>query len=218
MRVLIGVILDLMLPKNFPYSPMIYRYLKKYHEDPTSRVFAPLAEAYRKAGLIEEALVVARTGKKLHPDFLGGRVVLARVLFDQKLYIEVIEELESVIQNAPDNLVAQRLLAESHLMLGHVPNALQSFKMLLYFCPQDSELNQIVQELEDQAYQKGLLPLRTDVSPAHGAFSVVPAQGVIQNSPEVKQAHKINKVERLQQLLQKIERYRILIQFSDSER
>ena len=197
---------------------MIYRHLKKYHEDPTSRVFAPLAEAYRKAGLVEEALVVARAGTKMHPHFVGGRVVLARVLFDQKLYSDVIEELEFVVQNAPDNLVAQRLVAESHLMLGHVAEALHAFKMLLYFCPQDTELNQMVQELEDQAHKKGLVPLRADQHPSDEAYRVVSVQGVMSHSPEVKQAHRINRVEKLQQVLQKIERYRILIQFSHSER
>ena len=60
--------------KNF--SPMIYDYLKKYQEDPTSRVFAPLAEAYRKAGLIDEAIEIAREGLRVHPNFVGGRVAL----------------------------------------------------------------------------------------------------------------------------------------------
>ena len=207
-----------MLPKNSPHYPLIYRYLRKYHEDPTSRVFAPLAEAYRKAGLVEEAVTVARAGKKLHPDFLGGRVALARALFDQKAYLEVIDELKGVVENAPDNLVAQRLLAESHLMLGQVAQALGAFKMLLYFYPQDTDVNRMVQELEDQAYQKGLLPLRSDAPSREGEYRVGSAESILQDSPEVQRVHKINQVERLQWVLQKIERYRILIQFSNSER
>lgn len=207
-----------MLAKNSPHYPLIYRYLRKYHEDPTSRVFAPLAEAYRKAGLVEEAITVARAGKKLHPDFLGGRVALARALFDQKSYSEVVDELKGVVENAPDNLVAQRLLAESHLMLGQVPQALGAFKMLLYFCPQDPDVNQMVQELEDQAYQKGLLPLRSDSPSREEEFRVARAELILQDSPEVKRDHKINQVEQLQRMLQKIERYRFLIQFSNSER
>src|SRR5271156_5404845 len=101
-------------------NPLIYQYLKKYQEDPTSRVFAPLAEAYRKAGLIEEAIEIAREGLLVHPSFTGGRVALARALFDKKQYQLVIDELNLVVQDAPDNLIAQRLLAESHLMLGRV--------------------------------------------------------------------------------------------------
>ena len=207
-----------MLAKNSPHYPLIYRYLKKYHEDPTSRIFAPLSEAYRKAGLIEEAVAVAKVGRKLHPDFLGGRVALARALFDQKLYLEVIDELKGVVENAPDNISAQRLLAESHLMLGQIAQALGAFKMLLYFCPQDTEVSRMVQELEDQAYEKGLIPLRSDSPTQEEQFRVLGADSILQNSPEVKRDHKINQVERLQWVLQKIERYRILIQFSNSER
>src|SRR5262245_34688745 len=105
------------------YSPLIYSYLKKYQEDPTSRVFAPLAEAYRKAGLVDEAIEIAREGLGVHPGFVGGRVALARALFDKKSYDEVIAELVPIIQDVPDNLVAQRLLAESYLMTGRLAEA-----------------------------------------------------------------------------------------------
>src|SRR4051812_37043809 len=95
-------------------SPLLYDYLKKYQEDPTSRIFAPLAEAYRKAGLLDDAIEIAQEGLRMHPNFVGGRVALARALFDKKLFDEVIEELGPLIQDVPDNLVAQRLLAESY--------------------------------------------------------------------------------------------------------
>src|SRR5262252_6199824 len=141
------------------HSPLIYDYLKKYQEDPTSRVFAPLAEAYRKAGLLDEAIEIAREGLRIHPTFVGGRVALARCLFDKALYSEVVTELTPVVRDVPDNLVAQRLLAESCLMLGQVAEALGCYKMLLYFSPEDVETAQLVHELEAQAYEKGSLVL-----------------------------------------------------------
>ena len=55
----------------------IERYQKLYEEDPKSRIFAPLAEAYRKMGLINEALELAQNGVKIHPQFSGGRVALS---------------------------------------------------------------------------------------------------------------------------------------------
>src|SRR5215211_6978494 len=114
-------------------SPLIYGYLKKYQDDPTSRVFAPLAEAYRKSGLIDEAIEIAREGLRIHPNFVGGRVALARALFEKNLFEEVIEELQVIIRDVPDNLVAQRLMADSSLMLGRITDALGAYKMLLYF-------------------------------------------------------------------------------------
>src|SRR6185437_7675251 len=142
--------------------PLIYTYLRKYQEDPGSRVFAPLAEAYRKAGLIDDAIEIAREGLRIHPTFVGGRVALARALFDKRHYNEVVQELTQVVQDVPDNLVAQRLLAESFLMLGRIAEALDAYKMLLYFTPQDPDTAKIVRELEAQAYEKVTLVLRTD--------------------------------------------------------
>jgi predicted Zn-dependent protease len=187
-------------------QPLIYGYLKKYQDDPSSRVFAPLAEAYRKAGLVDQALEIAREGLKIHPNFLGGKVALARALFDKKLYQEVAEELTVVVQDVPDNLVAQRLFAESCLLLGRTAEALSAYKMLLYFVPEDQET--IVQELEAQAYERGVLVLRSDPEPV---FDVKPASSALADDPTLLLRKKIQKIEVLQTLLQKVERYRLRV-------
>ncbi len=192
-------------------NPLIFSYLKKFQEEPASRVFAPLAEAYRKAGLVDEAIDIAREGLQLHPTFVGGRVALARALFDKGEFNEVIDELQSVVNDVPDNLVAQRLLAESCLMLGRVAEALGAYKMLLFFTPQDAETAKIVTELEAQAYQKGTLVLRNDAGVADediGEYSVRGVDGAIDEDPELKRGQWIRKVELLQGMLQKVERYR----------
>lgn len=194
---------------NTQYHPMIYRYLKKYQDDPASRIFAPLAESYRKAGLVDEAIEVAREGLKVHPHFAGGRVALARALFDKKLYQEVIDELSPIVQDIPDNLVAQRLLAESFLILGRIVEALGHYKMLLFFAPHDPDTAKIVQELESQAYEKGTLVLRNDPAPLP-EFDIKPLQGAISQDPDFIAAQRIRKIETLQNLLQKVERYRTL--------
>ncbi len=208
------------------YSPILFDYLKKYQEDPTSRVFAPLAEAYRKAGLIDQAIEIAREGLRVHPSFTGGRVALARALFDKKQFSEVLDELQPVIQDVPDNLVAQRLIAESCLILGRVAEALGAYKMLLYYAPTDGEVAKIVSELETQAYDKGTLVLRTDLrapaprpvltpvpSPSSEEgeipeFKISSAQKAISGDPIEARRKWARKIERLQGLLQNVERYR----------
>jgi tetratricopeptide (TPR) repeat protein len=192
-------------------NPLIFGYLKKYQDDPTSRIFAPLAEAYRKAGFVSEAIEIAREGLQVHPHFVGGRVALARALFDSKKYEEVAQELSAVVQDAPDNLVAQRLLAESCLILGRVSEALGAYKMLLFFSPHDPETAQIVQELEAQAYDQGAIVLRTDPKKPEPLpeFSEQGAQAAIESDPGLRRARWISKVERLQRMLQSVERYRL---------
>ncbi len=196
--------------------PIIYKYLKKYQDDPSSRVFAPLAEAYRKAGLVDEAVKIAREGTQLHPNFMGGRVALARALFDQRLFQEVIDELSEIVQDIPDNLVAQRLLAESYLILGQVALALGAYKMLLYFSPQDLETAQLVHELESQAYEKGTLILRNDPQPTPlPQFDVKSASDALGGDLDSLRAKKIRRIEMLQKLLQRVERYRMRAELKD---
>jgi tetratricopeptide (TPR) repeat protein len=190
------------MSKEQGFNPQLYHYLKKYQDDPTSRVFAPLAEAYRKAGLLKEAVEIAREGLKIHPTFIGGKVALARALFDLKEYQSVIETLKPVVADAPDNLIAQRILGDSYLILGRLADAVQSYKMLLYFSPDDPELSQMVQELENQAYHKGDMVIRTD-------FEVKPTGEAMESDPEVKKFRKIRSVEKLLDFLLKIERYRM---------
>jgi tetratricopeptide (TPR) repeat protein len=188
-------------------TPQIYQYLKKYQENPRSRIFAPLAEAYRKAGLLEEAIDIAREGLQMHPGFAGGKVALARALFDKQLFEEVINELTPVVRDVPDNLMAQRLVADSALMLGRLAEALSHYKMLLYFSPQDEETIRLVAELEIQAYEKGVLVLQTDPIAA-GAANAKGLSGF--HAAEIEQRRKqwIRKVELLQQMLLKVEKSR----------
>lgn len=196
-----------MQPNSF--SPILYDYLKKYQDDPTSRVFAPLAEAYRKAGMLDEAIEIAREGLRVHPHFVGGKVALARALFDKKLYDSVVEELTAVVREAPDNLVAQRLMAESCLLLGKTVDALNAYKMLLYFSPTDPEIAKIVAELEVQAYERGSLILRKDPAPREDEiFQIRSAPQAIDGDQRALKERKIRQVEFLTRLLQNVERQR----------
>ena len=120
-------------------NPQIYHYLRQYQADPRSRVFAPLAEAYRKAGLLDEAIEICRDGIRHHPNFVGGKVALARALFDKGDFENTAKELEPVVLDAPDNLIAQKLLAESYLILGRLTESLAAYKVLLFFMPKDEE-------------------------------------------------------------------------------
>ena len=200
-----------MAAKKEESHPLIYTYLRKYQEDPSSRVFAPLAEAYRKAGLIDEAIDIAREGLRAHPSFIGGRVALARALFDKRQYNDVVQELTHVVQDVPDNLVAQRLLAESFLMLGRVAEALDSYKMLLYFAPQDPDTAKIVRELEVQAYDKGTLVLRTDPQASFDSEFGAESEEIAEELKRRREQQRwIRKIETLQNILQRVERYKTL--------
>jgi tetratricopeptide (TPR) repeat protein len=189
-------------------TPQIYHYLRRYQEDPRSRVFAPLAEAYRKAGLLDEAIEIARDGVRIHPHFAGGKVALARALFDRGQYEDVVKELETVVLDAPDNLVAQKLLAESYLILGRIADSLNAYKVLLFFMPKDQEIMKLIQEIESRAYEDGALVLQRDPIPLR-SYSVKGAGDAISGDPAVLKKEWIKRIEVLQSLLVRVQRFKL---------
>src|SRR5688572_23036133 len=102
----------------------IERYQKLFEKDPKSKVFAPLGEAYRKMGLIKEALSILERGVKFHPHFASGRVALAKVLISQNEHTKAIEQLLVATDLSPENLLAQKLLAECYIALKKSKEAL----------------------------------------------------------------------------------------------
>ena len=83
------------------HTQLIEKYQILYEKDPQSKVFAPLSEAYRKMGLLKEALQLALDGVKLHPNFSSGRVALARALLDGNQVEPALAHLKKATELSP---------------------------------------------------------------------------------------------------------------------
>lgn len=126
----------------------VERYQLEYQKNPKSKVFAPLAEAYRKMGLLDEAYRICKLGVSLHPEFAGGRVALAKVLLDRKKPQEALTQLENAVNLSPDNLLAHMLMGETLLELRRPKDALKAFKMVLFLNPSDERAKSAVRKWE----------------------------------------------------------------------
>jgi tetratricopeptide (TPR) repeat protein len=93
-------------------SPRIAELRRRVELDPASILFAQLAEEYRRAGQLADAVRVCRAGLARYPDYLAARVTLGRALMDLGQDADAQRELESVLRAAPDNLAALRSLSE----------------------------------------------------------------------------------------------------------
>jgi hypothetical protein len=91
---------------------------KRLEKDPGSRLFAQLAEELRKEGQLEEAITVCRIGLQKHPNYPSARITLGRALMDSGDPAAARAELETVVQGAPDNILARKLLDECLASLG----------------------------------------------------------------------------------------------------
>lgn len=97
--------------------------IKKYEDilsrDPMAYSFAPLADIYRKLGLPDEAIAIARRGVALHPDFAAGQMALAVACLEKGIVDEARKALEVVVRVTPENLDAQRKLAGIYAAAGN---------------------------------------------------------------------------------------------------
>lgn len=87
--------------------------------------FAPLSDIYRQLGLLEDALETARLGCRIHPDFAAGQMALARAAIECSLKDEAFKALEAVVRITPENVEAQRLLADFYSACGNEGAALR---------------------------------------------------------------------------------------------
>ncbi len=64
------------------YTSEIDKLERRHRENPEGRTFAPLADAYRKAGDVPRALEILKAGLLLHPEYLSASIVLGRCHLD----------------------------------------------------------------------------------------------------------------------------------------
>ena len=120
---------------------------RRVQKDPASIAFAQLAEECRRAGELQEAVDVCRTGLEIHPGYLSARVTLGRALLELNQLDEAQVELETVLRSAPENLAALRALAETLHKRGELGDALTQYRAALSLAHNDPDLQETVAEL-----------------------------------------------------------------------
>jgi tetratricopeptide (TPR) repeat protein len=91
--------------------------------DPEGRGFVPLADAYRRAGDLEQALELLNDGLGRHPDFSPGHVVAARLYGEQGLFAESEIAARSALELDPENVDAMGTLIVALEERGEVDEA-----------------------------------------------------------------------------------------------
>ncbi len=123
------------------------RYLRIYQQNPDSRVFAPLADMYRRLARFKEAEQICREGLQRHPYYAGGKVALAYILLDTHRLDEALNEVNAVVTYYPDNLMARKILVRVLAGMGDLSKAQREYQALLQIAPQlrgDPELEKVL--------------------------------------------------------------------------
>lgn len=97
-------------------NAVFLRYYRQWQEDPSSIVFAPIAEFFLKYGMVDEAQKICREGLKRHPALVSGRIVMAKVHLRRGNWEEAEEELRVASAIVPKNKAAETLMEEIGLL------------------------------------------------------------------------------------------------------
>ncbi len=121
---------------------------EKVDKDPNSKLFVPLAEEYRKEGMLDEAIEVLLKGIGRQPAYMSARVSLGKIYVEKGLLPEARSEFENVIKSIPDNLYAHKKLAEIYRDTGQRDMAVEAYRTVLRLNAMDEDAQSNLRDLE----------------------------------------------------------------------
>lgn len=122
----------------------------KVEKDPDSKLFLPLAEEYRKQGMLGEAVDVLLNGIERQPGYTSARVTLGKVYLEMNMPKEAGDEFEKVISLVPDNLFVQKKLAELYKQAGDTDRATLRYRRVLELNPYDEDAKSFLELFESR--------------------------------------------------------------------
>ncbi len=134
-------------------SPRIDDLRKKFDENPR-RYFAPLANEYRKAGDLAQAIAICRQHLADQPGHMSGHIVYGQALFENKEYEEAQKVFTAALALDPENLIALRLLGDIARDGGDYAAAHGWYQRVLDADPRNEDIQaqlKLVQEAEERA-------------------------------------------------------------------
>ncbi len=136
----------------------------RVEKDPNSRFFLPLAEEYRKSGMLDEAISVILRGLQHQPGYTSARVALGRLYLEKDMMNEARAEFENVVKAIPDNLFSHKKLSEIYKSAGETDKAVQECKKVLELNPLDEDAKLCLEEIEGRPEKvEELLPMAEEV-------------------------------------------------------
>jgi tetratricopeptide (TPR) repeat protein len=117
--------------------PDLDKLFEKLRQDQTSLVFAPLADACRKAGRIQEALEICSKGTAQHPGYASGHVVLGKCHYDNRDMDKAAESFNTVL--SLDVILAER---------GEAKAAREHFRHILALDPENAQIRSKLEHIQ----------------------------------------------------------------------
>jgi tetratricopeptide (TPR) repeat protein len=167
------------------YTSEIEKLEKRWAENPKGRNFAPLADAYRKAGELDRAIELCKAGLARHPDYVSAHIVYGRCLIDLKNDAGASEVFSKVLSLDQENVLALKILAEISARGGRYDETVQWLSRLLNADPMNGEAAEALGRAKGKAAQaaSGRAPAPLAVAPAAPAAAAPAVRAVVPRAP-----------------------------------
>src|SRR5437763_301421 len=116
---------------------------KKFDENPR-RYFAPLANEFRKAGDIEQAIVICEEFLPQQPGHMSGHIVYGQALYEAGRLPESRTVFETALGLDPENLIALRHLGDIAHSQGDESAARLWYARVLDADPRNEEIQALI--------------------------------------------------------------------------
>jgi tetratricopeptide (TPR) repeat protein len=124
---------------------------QRYEKTPDGHVFAPLADACRKAGMLEEAIEICEKGVSKHPRYASGFVVRGKCYYDIGNADQAEASFEKVLELDVNNLVALKFMGMILAERGLATEARARFEHILALDPDNKEIAEKLGDLGEDA-------------------------------------------------------------------
>jgi hypothetical protein len=147
----------------------------RWAENPDGRYFAPLADAYRKAGRVDDAIQVVTQGLIKHPDYLSAHIVMGRCFLEKKDDSGARGAFDKVLSLDSENIIALKSLAEIAERTGETDAARRWLQRLLVVDQMNTEAADDLERLggafpdEGEAVEAGAVA--AEATSAHISFA-----------------------------------------------
>ncbi len=119
-------------------------------QNPHSTIFASLADAYRKKGMLDKAHKVCEAGLKVHPHYGLAHLVMAKILLDMNLLDEAEYEVDWVSEHGLPSGSVGLLRASLLLKRGKIEQAKELLEELSLSQPANEQVIALLRVAEER--------------------------------------------------------------------
>ena len=136
------------MPPDSTGQPEIEKLEQRYAENSKGRVFAHLADAYRKAGDFAKAEGLILHGLKNHPEYISAYIVLGRVYLGSERMSDAHDQFSKVLELDGQNMIALKALGDLATRGGRSDHARSLYERMLQVDPRNVDAQEGLQRLE----------------------------------------------------------------------